>query len=152
MMKCNIREAVKRFLTEHNTMSLATSDGSFPCAASLFYASDGFVIYFLSKPESQHAINIGRRPGVAVTINRDYTDWREIKGLQITGKAYAVEPEERGKAMAIYERKHPCLYEIFANREHLIGAPDVKLYKVLPERVRLIDNRVHFGYKAEFRL
>lgn len=151
-MESKTKEAAKGFLKEHNTMSLATSNGYFPHAASLFYASDGYIIYFLSKPESRHVINIRLNPCVAVTINKDYEDWRTIKGLQITGKAYEVSPEEMGQATSIYEKKHPFLGELLSGEKSLIGASDVAFYKVVPERIRLIDNGVHFGYKAEFRL
>lgn len=89
-MESKTKEAVKQFLKEHNTMSLATSYGNSPYAASLFYASDGFVLYFFSRPESRHVINILLNPDIAATINKDYMEWRIIKGLQIRGKACKV--------------------------------------------------------------
>lgn len=151
-MESKTKEAVEQFLKEHNTMSLATSYGNSPYAASLFYASDGFVLYFFSRPESRHVINILLNPNVAATINKDYTEWRNIKGLQITGKARKVPPAETGPARGVYERKYPFLNEMLPNEKSLIKAAEVDLFKVVPERIRLIDNEVHFGHKAEFRL
>lgn len=152
IMESETKEAVKQFLKEHNTMSLATSYGNSPYAASLFYASDGFVLYFFSRPESRHVINILLNPNVAATINKDYMEWRIIKGLQIRGKACKVPPAETEPARGVYERKYPFLNEMLTNKKSSIRSAEVNLFKVVPEMIRLIDNDVHFGYKAEFRL
>ncbi|MEQ9618409.1 MAG: pyridoxamine 5'-phosphate oxidase family protein [Deltaproteobacteria bacterium] len=151
-MVSKTKEAVKQLLKEHNTMSLATLCRNFPCAASLFYASDGFVLYFLSRPESRHVINILLNPNVAATINKDYLEWRNITGLQIVGKASRVPPEETEPARRVYERKYPFLNEMLINEKSLINAAEVDLFKVVPERIRIIDNKVYFGHKAELQL
>jgi uncharacterized protein YhbP (UPF0306 family) len=52
-------------------------------------------------------MNFSRNPNVAITINKDYSDWRMIKGLQINGKAYKVSEEELPAAIKSYSRKHP---------------------------------------------
>ncbi|MBI4228568.1 MAG: pyridoxamine 5'-phosphate oxidase family protein [Deltaproteobacteria bacterium] len=147
-----MKETILGFLKEHNTMSLATTKDNFPFAASLFYANYEFTIYFLSSPASQHALNISRNPNVAVTINKDYSEWRMIKGLQIKGKAYEVPRGELEIAERTYAQKYPFLKETLGNKKLFRRAADIKFFKVIPERIRLIDNQIGFGYKVEVRI
>jgi len=133
-------------------MSLATSRDNSPFVASLFYANDGFTVYFLSSPKSEHSINLSRNPSVAITINKDYSEWRKIKGLQIKGKAYKVSQQELPTAMKIYSEKHPFVKFIFGEGNFLPKIDDVQFFKVIPETIRLINNEVAFGYKVEIRL
>lgn len=146
------RETVAGFLDGHNTMSLATSRDGSVYAASLFYASDGLTLYFLSAPDSAHSINISLNPEVAVTISKDHSDWRTVRGLQIRGRVYEVPEGETGPARKIFEKKYPFLAELLGNRELFRGVRGISFYKVVPHSVRLIDNTVRFGYRAELNL
>lgn len=146
------RETVAGFLDGHNTMSLATSRDGEVYAASLFYASDGLTLYFLSNPDSAHSVNISLNPGVAVTISKDHSDWKTVLGLQIRGRAYEVPEGETEHAGLIFEKKYPFLAGLLGNPELFRGARGISFYKVVPETLRLIDNTVHFGYRAELVL
>ena len=55
------------YLYDHNVMSLATSNNDGMWAAAVFYASDGFELYFLSSPKTRHAINIDANAAVCAT-------------------------------------------------------------------------------------
>ncbi|GIW47904.1 MAG: pyridoxamine 5'-phosphate oxidase [Deltaproteobacteria bacterium] len=147
-----IKEAILEMLARHNTMSLATSRDNCPFASSLFYANNGFTIYFLSSPRSQHSINIYRNPQVAITINKDYTEWREIKGLQIRGKAYTVPKEEIPIAVRVYSEKYPFFKLLPLESNLALRLAGVEFFKVVPEVVRLINNEMGFGYKVELRI
>ncbi|HWP93059.1 MAG TPA: pyridoxamine 5'-phosphate oxidase family protein [Thermodesulfobacteriota bacterium] len=151
-MHDRIKETILQFLDNHNTMSLATSRGNNPFAASLFYANDGFTIYFLSNPHSDHSMNFSQNPNVAITINKDYSEWRMIKGLQINGKAYKVSEEELPAAIKSYSKKHPFVKFICRDGNPTFRMAGVRFFKVIPERIRLIDNEVAFGYKVEIRI
>ena len=72
-------------------MTLATSAGDLPWAATVFYASDGLRLYFFSAPESRHCQNLAANGRVAVTVQEDYQDWRKIKGIQLEGRAELVD-------------------------------------------------------------
>ena len=61
----------------------ATRGPEGPWAAAVFYANTGFALYFLSSPTSRHGRNIGGNAKAAATIQEDYSDWREIKGIQL---------------------------------------------------------------------
>lgn len=144
-----MRDIITEFLNGHNTMSLATSRDNSPYAASLFYASDGLTLYFISDPSSEHSLNISLNPKVGVTINTDHSDWRTVRGLQIRGRAYALEKAETERAMSVFEQKYPFLTEFLGSNKLPRGAGHFAFFKVVPETIRLIDNRVYFGYRAE---
>lgn len=146
------RDRVACLLDGHNTMSLATSRDGEVYAASLFYASDGLTLYFLSNPDSSHSVNIALNHRAAVTISKDHSDWRTVCGLQIKGRVFEVSESEEEAARKVFGKKYPFLAGLLGNRELFRGARGISFYKVVPETVRLIDNTVHFGYKAELDL
>jgi len=147
-----MREIVAGFLDGHNTMSLATYRHGSIYAASLFYASEGLTLYFISDPDSAHSVNISLNPEVAVTISKDHSDWKTVRGLQLRGRAYEVPEGESEPARKIFEKKYPFLAELLGNPDLFRGARGIAFYKVVPETVRLIDNGVRFGYRAELSL
>jgi uncharacterized protein len=149
----NLKRQILDYMESHNTMTLATSQGESPWAATVFYASDGLKLYFFSAPDSRHCQNLAANARVAVTIQEDYHDWRRIKGIQLEGHVAALDSIiEKGKAMAVYARKYPDVVKIFSNPES--GALykaflKVKFYRVIPERVYYIDNEQGFGKRQE---
>jgi len=165
---------VLKYLNEHYTMTIATAKGETPWAAALFYASDGFTLYFLSDTDDRHSKNIAENPLVAVTVNEDYHDWRKIKGIQMEGKAALVSTEdEMAKAIATYVEKYSFtaaylklmsssfpkivghLDKLLSKLPFVPGLPTtftVKFYKMTPTKVRFIDNEKSFGRHEEFTL
>ena len=155
-------------------MTIATAEGGIPWAAAVFYANDGFTLYFLSDPDSRHSKNIARNPVVSATVNEDYHDWREIKGVQMEGKAELIATEDEiAKAVTIYVEKYPFtatylklmsspfpgiaehLDKLLSKLPFAPGLPttfNVKFYKVTTTRVRFIDNEKGFAHHEEFTL
>ena len=148
-----LKRQILDYMESHNTMTLGTSEGGVPWAATVFYASDGLRLYFFSAPDSRHCQNLAANPRVAVTIQEDYRDWRKIKGIQLEGRVAAVDSLlEKAKAAAVYARKYPEVMKIFADPAS--GALykaflKVKFYRVTPERVFYIDNEQGFGKRQE---
>ena len=68
------------YLAAHQVMTLATRTADDLWAAAVFYASEGFQLYFLSAGHTRHARHIAARPRVAATIQEDYRDWPDIRG------------------------------------------------------------------------
>ncbi|HWO43106.1 MAG TPA: pyridoxamine 5'-phosphate oxidase family protein [Candidatus Eisenbacteria bacterium] len=155
-MSEELRNQVLRYLESHNTMTLGTSSGDQPWAATVFYASDGFELYFFSSPDSRHCQNLTENPRVAVTIQEDYKDWRKIKGIQLEGTVGLVDSTlERAKAMAVYARKYPDVIKLFTNPASGVfhqAFLKVKFYCVRPTTVFFIDNEQGFGQRREIRL
>jgi hypothetical protein len=152
-----LRREILAYIEGHNTMTLGTCRGDAPWAATVFYASDDLSLYFFSAPDSRHCENLAANPRVAVTIQEDYRDWRKIKGIQLEGKAAAVDSVlEKSKALAVYARKYPEVIKIFTNPASGLLYQiflKVKFYRVAPERLFYIDNEKYgLGKRQELIL
>jgi hypothetical protein len=148
-----LKPQILRYLENHNTMTLATCSADFPWAATVFYASDGLSLYFFSAPESRHCQNLAANARVAVTIQEDYKDWRQIKGVQLEGKVTMVETGlGKAKALAVYASKYPGVIKLFTDPSSGVfhrAFLKVKFYCVIPEKVFFIDNAQGFGKRQE---
>lgn len=155
-------------------MTIATVGEGKPWAAAVFYASDGLDLYFLSDPASRHSRDIASNPAVAIAVHEDYHDWRKIKGLQMEADArLAAGEEDMARAVAVYSEKYAFtapflklmaspfprimrhLDSILARAPFVSGLPatfNVKFYKVMPRRIRIIDNEKGFSHREEFTI
>lgn len=143
------------YMRDHNTLSLCTYGEGAPWGASVFYANDGLAIYFLSDPKTRHGRNMSENPVVAVTINEDYRDWRQIKGIQLEGRVDVVSGRvEKARAFATYLRKFPFVAEFFSSSSKLSLAMLTKVtsttfYRITPTRMFFLDNEKGFGHREE---
>lgn len=148
-MSEELKRQILSYMESHNTMTLGTCHGEVPWAATVFYASDGFRLYFFSAPDSRHCQNLAANPRVAVTIQEDYRDWLKIKGIQLEGNVVVVDSVmEKAKAMRVYTRKYPEIMKIFTHPGSGVlykAFLKVKFYCVVPERIYYIDNE-QFGF------
>src|SRR5436853_2999883 len=148
-----LKRRILAYMESHNTMTLATSQGESPWAATVFYASEGLKLYFFSAPDSRHCQNLAVNRRVAVTIQEDYQDWRKIKGIQLEGRVDLVDSlMAKAKAMAVYARKYPDVIKLFTNPDSGIffkAFLKVKFYCVTPEKLFYIDNEQGFGKRQE---
>lgn len=137
-------------------MTLATCAGDAPWAATVFFASDDLRLYFFSSPESRHCQNLSANAKVAVTVQEDYQDWRQIKGIQLEGRVELVDGVvAKAKAMAIYAIKYPDVIKLFTDPSSGIfhkAFLKVKFYRVVPEKLFFIDNSAGFGKRQELVL
>ena len=151
-----LKQQVLDYLNSHNTMTLATCAENVPWASTVFYAGDDFRLYFFSAPDSRHCRNLAANPAIAVTVQEDYHDWREIKGIQLEGKAILVDSLlEKENAIAVYARKYPDVIKLFTNSMSGVfykAFLKVKFYCVIPEKVFFIDNQQGFGKRQELTL
>jgi uncharacterized protein YhbP (UPF0306 family) len=131
------------YMAGHVTMSLATAgqDGE-PRAATVFYASDGFDLYFISDPETVHGQHLLANPKAFVTISQDYADWQSIQGIQLSGHAELV--SEPAEADAAYRAKFPFI--------SAFPAEALTYWKLTAEWVRFTDNTIGFAHKDEIDL
>jgi hypothetical protein len=155
-MSDDLKRQILDYLQTHNTMTLATCAADVPWAATVFYASDGLTLYFFSVPQSRHCQNLAANPRVAVTIQEDYKDWRQIKGIQLEGKGLLVDSViEKAKAMAVYARKYPEVIRLFTtpgNGVFYQAFLRVKFYCIEAEKIFYIDNEQGFGKRRELEL
>lgn len=170
-----IKKVFYEYLRTHNTMSIATSQDNQPWAASVFYANDDIILYFISNAiRARHSKNIAVNNRVAVTINEDYKlkkfdDWKKIKGIQLEGYAYLIDDkEELTKAVSTYIKKYPFtsiyLKQLFKTPkltlfERLIiklpffpkfrATEANRFYKIVPTRIWFVDNERSFEKRLE---
>jgi uncharacterized protein len=155
-MSDELKHQIVDYLKSHNTMTLATCAGDVPWAATVFFASEDLRLYFFSAPESRHCQNLTINQRVAVTIQEDYKDWREIKGIQLEGSVALVDGVvEKAKAMAIYAIKYPDVIKLFTNPDSGVfykAFLKVKFYCVIPDKLFFIDNAQGFGKRQELTI
>jgi uncharacterized protein len=155
-MSDDLQQQVRDYLHTHNTMTLATCAGDVPWAATVFYASEEWKLYFFSAPQSRHGQNLAVNSRVAVTIQEDYRGWRRIKGIQLEGKGLQVDSVlGKTKAMAVYARKYPEVIRLFTTPGSGVfyqAFLKVKFYCIVPERIFYIDNEQGFGKRQELDL
>ena len=152
-MNASPRDDALSYLEAHNVATLATTGPEGPWAAAVFYANTGFTLYFLSSPTSRHGGNIGDNAAVAATIQEDYSDWREIKGIQLEGRAKRLEGAERAEAEARFGAKFPRLVSPALAPTAIARALRlVAWYQLEPARVYFVDNSRGFGHRDEIPL
>ena len=144
---------VQHYLQTHNVATIATCCGGDPWAAALFYVNDRYTLYFLSSPTSRHCLDLVKNPRVAVTIQEDYSDWLEIKGVQIEGVASEISGAEEEKARRLYGQKYPVVGLLAQAPAAIVKAlAKVRWYKIVPERLYFIDNSFGLGNRDEIKL
>jgi len=139
---------IAAFLDAHHVMSLATCGPHGPHAANVLYTRDAFALLWVSGPQTRHSVELETNPQVAATVAPDYCDFDEICGVQISGDAYRIaHASERHLARALLEARYPSL-------KHLSDRPPIEqayesaeLYRLVPCRMVIIDNKRGFGHK-----
>lgn len=138
------------YLRDHHVMTLATHGPEGLWAAAVFYANDGFQLYFLSAGHTRHARNIAAAPRVAATIQEDYADWSAIQGIQLEGTVRVLAGKERKAAVALYAVKFQFLRQPAAVIEAALAR--VNWYCLSPDRLYFVDNSRGFGHRDEIEL
>jgi len=152
-MQCTLRERVRRFLSEHHVMTLASHGDEGAWAAAVFYASDGFAFYFLSSPTSRHCRNLAGNPRASAAVHEDCADWKAIKGVQLEGMVSVLAGDEEETARCLYGAKFPIVGKLAQAPAAIVEAlAKVHWYKLVPERLYFIDNAAGFGHRDEIDL
>ena len=147
-----LRRKILEYLKTHHTMTIASCQGNDPWAAAVFYANDGFELYFFSHPHSRHGLNMTANRRVSAAIHEDYRDWRAVRGIQLEGRAERLRSSARqAKFWNIYRKKFPFVDEFFRPgplREMLLPKlAGIGLYKIVPATIWYIDNSAGFGHR-----
>ncbi len=142
-----LAERIVAFLDAHHVMSLATVGPQGPHAANLFYARDGFTLFWVSDPASRHSAELEAGATVAATIAHDYSDYATIQGLQVGGRARRLgDDAERARARQILEARYPFLRQLL-DAEVRDSYARAQIYRLDVGRFVLIDNTRGFGHK-----
>ncbi|MDP2821362.1 MAG: pyridoxamine 5'-phosphate oxidase family protein [Sulfuritalea sp.] len=146
-------QPVADYLAGHHVMTLATSGAEGPWAAAVFYASEGSSLIFLSSPNTRHCRNLAQDSRCAATIQEDYRDWPEIKGIQLEGRVTRLEGAEVASARERYGGKFPIAGPLAMVPPAIVEAlAKVSWYRLVPQRMHFIDNSKGFGHRDEIHL
>ena len=152
-MPVTLPPPVADYLAAHNVMTLATQGAQGPWAAAVFYASDGCSMIFLSSPNSRHCSNLAQDARCAATIQEDYRDWAQIKGIQLEGLVRELQGEEERRAQQLYGEKFPIAGPMATVPPAIVKAlARVRWFRLVPERFYFIDNSKGFGHRDEIGL
>ncbi len=141
------------YLDGHHVMTLATQGAAGPWAAAVFYARDGVSLLFLSSAKSRHAQDLTADPRCAATIQEDYSDWPQIKGIQLEGRVSRVSGVAEAEARRLYGEKFPIAHPMATLPPAIVEAfARVNWYRLTPSRMYFIDNSKGFGHRDEIGL
>ncbi len=137
----DIKQNIINYLNNHRQMTIATSSGSKPTAATVVYITDGVNIYFGTNKNSQKAMNISENPLVALTVDEEYPDWKQIQGVQAEGMASIVtDAEEVQKIGQLFGQKFPQMADIPVTEDSIF-------VKIEPKTGHFIDYTKGFAHR-----
>lgn len=144
------RQFVLELLAQHNNLSLATvREDGYPQATTVAYVNDGLTLYVGASAAAQKVGNIRRNPRVSLTIDRDYPDWNQIKGLSLSGTATIVEDEnERARVYRLMQDKFPPL----ATMPMPEDLSQVSVIQITPKFISVLNYEKGFGHSELFEL
>ena len=153
-MNDELANRIAAFLDAYHVMSLATHGPDGPHAANLFYVRDGLSLVWISEPGTRHSRDIAADQRVAASIAPDYTDFAEIRGVQVFGAArQIVGDDERQHHLALLEARYPFLSRLKNGPAKMQeGYARASPYRLEPIRMVLIDNTKGFGHKETLTL
>jgi general stress protein 26 len=138
------QQAVLSIMNKAKDLTLATvrPDG-YPQATTVSYANDGLTIYIGVGNGCQKVSNIRNNNKVSLTINNDYKDWKEIKGLSMSGIAEIVDDPNTIKVAAeCMLRRYPQLSDLVKTEQ----AKDFVFLKIQPQVISVLDYEKGFGH------
>jgi general stress protein 26 len=138
------KDFVLQVIDSANDMTLATvREDGYPQATTVSFAHDGLDLYVGVGKDSQKANNIRHNNKVSLAINLPYKDWREIKGLSMSGLAEIVDGKEGvDTAKACLLKRFPQI----AQWTEAFTAEDVEFVRIRPQVISVLDYSKGFGH------
>lgn len=148
----DLQDRLLSYLQDHNVLTLATIGPTGPWASAVFYVSSGFDLYFLSSPNSRHGVNLASDPRVSATVQEDYSEWIDIKGIQMEGHVKRLDSVESAQARTLFAEKFPFTRleqtaSVIANAMNKAA-----WYRLQPSDLYFVDNARGFGHREKLTL
>lgn len=140
--------AARTYLNTSSVLCLATVQGEQPWVAPVFYSVFGDGLVFLSAPHTRHCQNIACNPRVSASIQKDYNDWQDIKGIQLEGSVVIVPDAHKPQVIERYSQKFPVTGES-APPEIAKALDKIQWFQLKVQRLLYIDNSQGLGYRQE---
>lgn len=129
------------FIREHHILTLAVVRDNVPYCATCYYAylreENQFI--FTSGHETRHIHDVvdGNNYNVAGAIALETRIIGKIRGIQLTGTLREPEGDELKKARSAYLKRFPVARLM----------PELHLWILTPDFIKMTDNRLGFGKK-----
>ena len=136
-MESQLDEKILGMLENANFLTLGTSVAGNSSASNVFFANDGFDIYFFTFNPTRKAEQIRVNPKIQCVVRPDGTEG--IKELQIEGRASKIkDPDEVEKAyrmvLEVTEAFKTYMEDEFLKKNNVIG-----YYKIKPTVIKYVD-------------
>jgi len=138
----------QQYLHNHNVLSLATCVDDKPWVSPVFYAINNSKLIFLSAPHTLHCRNIASNSNISASVQDDYKDWAEIKGLQLHGIASRVADADAQSVIDSYAKKF-LITGSDAPPEIANALDKIHWYSVSVQKILFIDNSKGLGHRVE---
>ncbi len=127
------------FIAQHHILTLATCNANMPQCATLFFAYDALHRAFIvaSDEKTEHIQNLLANPNVAGTIALETKTLGKIQGIQFRG---TMQRSDASEDAATYFSAFPYARVM-----------QPTLWKIVPESMKLTDNRLGFGSKKHWK-
>lgn len=132
-----VDEKILQLLGNADFMTLCTCAGGNPSGANVYFANDGFELYFFTFNPSRKAEQIRVNPQVQCVVRPDGTEG--IRELQIDGRAERVkDPAEIEKARRLVLSVTEA-FKGYMDDEFLVKNNVVGYYKIKPLTIKYVD-------------
>lgn len=130
-----LEDLISGFLKTHPICVIATCSESMPRASTVEFFPLGLSVYILTEG-GRKIENIKKNPQVSVAISDEFTDWKSLRGLQITGGA-----EIGTKGSAIFEEGLDAYRKRRGKKD--ASLPDfMNVIKIIPVQIEYIDTKL----------
>tara|TARA_Y100001970_G_scaffold294096_1_gene446783 strand:+ start:22505 stop:23965 length:1461 start_codon:yes stop_codon:yes gene_type:complete len=133
----NLKEKCFDLLERSDFLTLATGISNNPSVANVYFANDGFDIYFFTFNPTRKAVQINFNSKIQCVIRPENEEG--IKELQIDGYASKItDNNEKAKAKEAI-LKVTKAFEQYMNDDFLIANDVVGYYKIKPSTIKYVD-------------
>lgn len=152
MSDTTLPERLQAYLQAHNVLILATAGPDGPWSSPVFYAADGWRLYFVSDPATRHGSNIGPGSRVAGSITDDHKDWQAIQGIQLQGACRPASAPDQARSVFLARYPFAALFLDPGGPLYEKAGRKVIFYQLDPEGLWFTDNSRGFGKREHLPL
>jgi hypothetical protein len=154
MKREELEKTVTAFLDLFTTVTLACTIRDEPWTAAVFYARREYELIFFSSPLSRHGTVFAENPRAAAAVHGTYDDWKDIKGLQMSGVVQRISGARAyASSLAVYLGRFPFVRQFLKEPATVSrNVAGVALYTFQPAVIRYTDNELGFGRRWQLTI
>jgi uncharacterized protein YhbP (UPF0306 family) len=136
------KQLVKKYLDQMNIMQLATSVGDLPWVCNLhFYADNEANLYWISKPDRRHSLEINDNPNAAaaILVHENTPEENYVIGISIAGRAEPIKGLPPPEVTHAFMKKHG--HKSSLADEIASGENSHQFYRLTARTIVLFDSK-----------